>query len=152
MYSRKKKNNFRMKVWEIRRVSKQKKMWVNQINTDSIHSKNNTQFMKLKMYRAKKNCTTVMQDVTTGASLVAQWLRICLPMQGTRVRALVQEDPTCCGATKPMCHNFWACALEPTSHNYWAHVPQLLKATRLEPVLCNKRSHRDEKPVHCNKE
>ena len=24
-----------------------------------------------------------------GASLVAQWLRICLPMQGTRVRALV---------------------------------------------------------------
>ena len=30
-----------------------------------------------------------------GASLVAQWLRICLPMQGTRVRALVWEDPTC---------------------------------------------------------
>ena len=24
-----------------------------------------------------------------GASLVAQWLRICLPMQGTRVRVLV---------------------------------------------------------------
>ena len=35
------------------------------------------------------------------ASLVAQWLRIDLPMQGTRVRALVQEDPTCHGATKP---------------------------------------------------
>ena len=29
------------------------------------------------------------------ASLVAQWLRICLLMQGTRVRALVWEDPTC---------------------------------------------------------
>ena len=29
-----------------------------------------------------------------GASLVAQWLRVCLPMQGTRVRALVWEDPT----------------------------------------------------------
>ena len=27
-----------------------------------------------------------------GASLVAQWLRVCLPMQGTRVRALVWED------------------------------------------------------------
>ena len=40
------------------------------------------------------------------ASLVAQWLRICLPMQGTRVRALVQEDPTCCGATKPVRHNY----------------------------------------------
>ena len=29
-----------------------------------------------------------------GASLVVQWLRICLPMQGTWVRALVWEDPT----------------------------------------------------------
>ena len=29
-----------------------------------------------------------------GTSLVVQWLRILLPMQGTRVQALVQEDPT----------------------------------------------------------
>ena len=41
-----------------------------------------------------------------GASLVAQWLRICLPMQETRVRALVWEDPTCHGATKPVSHNY----------------------------------------------
>ena len=34
----------------------------------------------------------------TGTSLVVQWLRICLPMQGTRVRALVRVDPTCRGA------------------------------------------------------
>ena len=40
------------------------------------------------------------------ASLVAQWLRICLPIQGTRVRALVWEDPTCCGATRPVSHNY----------------------------------------------
>ena len=40
------------------------------------------------------------------ASLVAQWLRVCLPMQGTRVRALVWEDPTCRGATKPVSHNY----------------------------------------------
>ena len=44
------------------------------------------------------------------ASLVAQWLRVCLPMQGTRVRALVWEDPTCHGATGPVSHNYWACA------------------------------------------
>ena len=49
------------------------------------------------------------QNHSRGTSLVAQWLRIRLPMQGTRVRALVREDPTCHGATKPMCHNFWAC-------------------------------------------
>ena len=41
-----------------------------------------------------------------GASLVAQWLRVCLPMQGTRVRALVWEDPTCRRATKPVSHNY----------------------------------------------
>ena len=40
------------------------------------------------------------------ASLVAQWLRICLPMQGTQVRALVWEDPTCRGATGPVSHNY----------------------------------------------
>ena len=40
-----------------------------------------------------------------GASLAAQWLRICLPMQGTRVQALVWEDSTCRGATRPVSHN-----------------------------------------------
>ena len=41
-----------------------------------------------------------------GASLEAQWLRIRLPMQGTLVLALVQVDPTCHGATKPVHHNY----------------------------------------------
>ena len=40
------------------------------------------------------------------ASLVMQWLRSRLPMQGTRVRALAREDPTCRGATKPVHHNY----------------------------------------------
>ena len=43
---------------------------------------------------------------TSGASLVAQWLRTCLPMQGTRVPALVWEDPTCRGTTRPVSHNY----------------------------------------------
>ena len=73
-------------------------------------------------------------------------------MQGTRVQALVWEDPTCRGATKPVRHNYWACALEPANHNYWAHEPQLLKPARLEPVLRNKRSHRNEKPAHHNED
>ena len=55
-------------------------------------------------------------------------------MQGTRVWALVQEDPTCRGAAKPVRHIYWACALEPMRHNYWARMPQLLKPTYLEPV------------------
>ena len=32
------------------------------------------------------------------------WL--CLPMQGTWSPSLAQEDNTCCGATKPVRHNY----------------------------------------------
>ena len=48
----------------------------------------------------------VLLKVAPWASLVAQWLRIRLPMQGTWVRALVWEDPTCRGATRPVSHNY----------------------------------------------
>ena len=41
-----------------------------------------------------------------GTPLVAQWLRTRLPIQGTRVQALVREDPTWHGATKRMRHNY----------------------------------------------
>ena len=49
---------------------------------------------------------TYLKVMHPGVSLVVQWLRICLPMQGTQVSALVQEDPTCRGATKPVRHNY----------------------------------------------
>ena len=87
----------------------------------------------------------------TRTSLVAQWLRILLPMQGTRVRALVQEDPICCQAAEPMHHNYWSPhPLGPVCRDYWARMLQLLKPACLELVLCNKRSHRNEKPAHHN--
>ena len=73
---------------------------------------------------------------TQGSSLVAQWLRIHLPTQGTRVRTLLWEDPTCCRATKPARHNYWAWALEPTSYNYWAHEPQLLRLCSTTTEAC----------------
>ena len=60
-----------------------------------------------------------------------QWLRIRLPKQGTWVQSLVQENPTCHGATKPMHHSYWS-------------------PSALEPVLHDKRSHRSEKPAHHN--
>ena len=49
------------------------------------------------------NSTTIKK---VGASLVAQWLGIRLPMQGTRVRALVWENSTCRRATKPVWYNY----------------------------------------------
>ena len=39
-----------------------------------------------------------------GASLVAQWLRVHLLIQGTWVRAPVREDLTCHGAARPVSH------------------------------------------------
>ena len=71
-------------------------------------------------------------------SLVVQWLRISLLMQGTRVQSLAQEDSTCLGATKPMCRNYSACML------------QLRKPIALELVLCNKKSYYKEKPRYHN--
>ena len=48
-------------------------------------------------------CTS---KITSGTPLVAQWLRIRLSMQGTRVRSLVREDATYRGATKSVRHNY----------------------------------------------
>ena len=76
-----------------------------------------------------------------GTSQMVQWVRIHLTKQGTWVWFLVREDPTCFRATKPVLHNYWACALEPGKHNSRAHVPQLLKP--LSPRAC---APQQEKP------
>ena len=69
--------------------------------------------MKLLINLNSLVSNVVFEDMTfansrkyQGASLVAQWLRICLTMQGTRVQALVWEDPTCRGTTRPVSHNY----------------------------------------------
>ena len=58
-------------------------------------------------------------------------------MQGTRVQALVQEDSTCRGATKPV------------RHNYWAWEPQLLSPRAITTEACVPRAHalQQEKPL-----
>ena len=53
-----------------------------------------------------KMMSVTKPEIAAGTSLVAQWLRICLPMQGTRVQALVREDPTCRGAAKTVHRNY----------------------------------------------
>ena len=74
------------------------------------------------------------------ASLVAQWLRICLPMQETRVRAL-REDPTCRGATGPVRRSYWARV--PGAHAPQQERPPQWEARapqwRVAPALCNWR-------------
>ena len=85
------------------------------------------------------------------ASLVVQWLRICLPMQGTRVWALVWEDPTCRGAAGPMSHNYWACASGACAPQQERPRQSEARASRwrVAPTCCNwrKPSHRNEDPT-----
>ena len=60
--------------------------------------------------RCCTSCTAQVSPATkncpSGTFPVAQWLRIHLPVQGTWVQSLVQEDPTCHRAAEPMCHNY----------------------------------------------
>lgn len=49
------------------------------------------------------------KNVVSRTSLVVWQLRVHQPMQGTQVRSLVQEGPTCLQATKPMRHNYRVC-------------------------------------------
>ena len=96
------------------------------------------------MYFILLNCT--LKKWLRWASLVAQWLRICLPMQGTRVRALVWEDPTCRGVAGPMSHNYWACASGACApqHERPAHHDEEwppLAATRESPRTETKTQH-----------
>ena len=51
-------------------------------------------------------------------SLMAQRLRICLPVREALVQPLVQEDPTGHEATHPVRRSYRACALEPWSRKY----------------------------------
>ena len=86
-----------------------------------------------------------------GASLVAQRLRVCLPMQGTRVRALVWEDPTCRRATKPVSHDYWACASGACAPQRERPLQWEARAPRwrVAPTRRNwrKPSHRNEDPT-----
>ena len=45
---------------------------------------------------------------TSSTSLVVQWLRSHLPMQGTQIWSLVQGDSICRGATKPAGYSHWS--------------------------------------------
>ena len=83
--------------------------------------------------------STVAEIYMIKASLVVQWLGICLAMQWTPFRSLVQgqsdmpmQQLTPCGtATKLTCPNNWS-------------------PCTVEPLLHNKRSHCNQKPACCN--
>ena len=77
------------------------------------------EFIFLEMYPTVSPATPIFTyKMFIGTSLVVQWVRIHLLMQGTRVRSLVREDKICRRATKPMRLHSWSlCALEPVLSN-----------------------------------
>ena len=87
-----------------------------------------------------------------------QWMRASsvvenLPANAGDMGSIpAQEDSTCHGATKPVCHNYCTCALEPGNCSYWAHMPQLLKPTCPRAHAPQQKKHHNEKPMHCSEE
>lgn len=63
-------------------------------------------------------------------SLVAQWIKVCQPMQGTWVQSLIQEELTCHGAAEPVHQHYWSpWAWSPRSATRGSlHLSQLQKA------------------------
>ena len=95
------------------------------IYLNPLSSQNQLDFKVHKLFKSQ---------YTGFPSILVQWLRICLSIQGTWVqRSLVQKIPHALEQIKPVCHYY-----------------QSLQA--IEPVLCNKRSHCNEKPGHHNEE
>ena len=94
-------------------------------------------------------CMFILRE-TARASLVVQWLRIHLPVQGTWVRALVQEFPTCRGVTKSVSHTYWSpCAWSPCSvTRETTAMRSSHTATRSSP--CSPQL--EKKPVHSNED
>ena len=62
----------------------------------------------------------LLKEGNSRASLVAQWWKVYLSMQETRVWSLIWEDLTCHGATEHLRHSYWACALDQGSRSRWS--------------------------------
>ena len=69
-------------------------------------------------------------------------------MQETQVWSLVQEGSTCDGEANPVCHSYWACALEPASCNYCNKRSQHKWEARAPPGSAAPTLHR--KPTDSN--
>ena len=60
--------------------------------------------IQLNPTHSTHTCHYFYKKMFPRTSLVVHWIRIHLPMQGTWVRFLVQEDSICWGASKPVHH------------------------------------------------
>ena len=93
-------------------------------------------------------------EIRSETSLAVQWFRVCLPMPGTRVQSLVQEDCTRRGPTKHMCHNCGSPrSRAPVPQEKPLQIRSRCTATREKPPLeANRESpHTATKTQHSQK-
>ena len=84
-----------------------------------------------KQWRSKSSMW-IEKETKPRISLVAHWIKIHLPRQGSRVQSLLQEDSMCPRETKPTSHNYWAC-----TPRAWAPQQEtLLRWEVCAPLLC----------------
>ena len=62
--------------------------------------------MLLVMFQVPGTLLCNCARITSLRLLVAQWIRICLPVQETWVQSPIQEDSMCCRSAKPVCHHY----------------------------------------------
>ena len=83
---------------------------------------------KLVLWDGKKN---VRLEAHARASMVVEWLGIRLSTRDTHVQILVREDHVCQGVAKHACRSY-------------------LSPRALEPMVCNKGDHHNEKLMYRN--
>ena len=93
---------------------------------------------QIKLSKSPENIKMCYQ-----ASLVVRRLKIHLLVQGTQVQSLVQQDPTWCGATRPMHHNPWSPLSREQPPQLEACTPQL-KSSSHSPQLEKAHTQQEE--------
>ena len=73
-------------------------------------------------------------------------------MQGTWAQSPVQEDPTCHRTAKPLCHDYWAHALEPVlRHGEKPELESKSHSLQLEKVCVQQQRPHAAKNKQINK-
>ena len=89
-----------------------------------------------------KHLKSFIGKYSFGASLVLQWLRTRLPVQGHEFNPWSRKILHAGGQLSRVPH-YWTWAVELESWNYWAQMSQLMKPSRLRASLHHTRGHRD---------
>ena len=101
----------------------------------TIWATREAQFFKPSIYLQSLNTIKILLPWTC---LVIHWIRICLSMRGTGVQSLSGKIPHALEQLSPC-----VTTTEPVLSSPQAATTE---AMHLEPVLCNRRNHCNEKP------